>query len=116
MANFWLLNRHGSDGPSLLVETDGSMKILDVLRFGPAVTELEDQQKLWDEVAGRLAPTMRPFVPAAKLPEDGVAPHVDLRRNGSGNGTRRNGASTHGQHGAGRSAGGAKRTGGRGRG
>jgi hypothetical protein len=114
MGKYWLLDRHGADGPSALVETDGSMRVVDVLRFGPDVTELEDQQKLLDDVMGRVAPTMKPLVPLAKLAEEGVDLHADLQH--AGGGSNRTGRRKGGRQAAanGRAAGGPKR--GRGRG
>lgn len=117
MGKYWLLDRHGADGPSALVETDGSMRVVDVVRFGPALTELEDQQKLLDEVIGKVAPTLKPMVPASKVTEEGLAPHAELQQAGGGGGNRsgrRSGGSQASS--SGRAAGGAKRTGGRGRG
>jgi len=75
------MNRHGSDGPTALVEVDGRMKIVDIVEFGPDVTELEDQQNVWNDVIGRVGPTMKPFVDAGSVTEPGVAPHADLSRN-----------------------------------
>jgi hypothetical protein len=116
MGKYWLLNRHGEDGPSVLVETDGSMRVVDVLRFGPTVDELEAQQQILDEVMGRVAPTLKPMVPATKVAEPGIALHGELQfAGGAGNRNgRRSGGSQAGAKG--RMAGGAKRTGGRGRG
>jgi len=117
MGTYWLLDRHGAKGPSILVETDGSMKVIDVLGFGPKVTELEDQQKIWDEVVDKIAPTLKPFVAEADLDEEGVEVHDDLEHgessgaNGRGRGKRKRGGS-----GGGRTSSGPKRTGGRGRG
>ena len=117
MGEFWLLDRHGADGPSALVETDGSMKIVDVVKFGPAVTKLEDQQKIWDDVIGKVAPTMKPLVAASKLNEAGAEVHEDLDTGDSPGGSRRNrkGSSDESSGGRGTSSG-PKRTGGRGRG
>ncbi|MDH3303488.1 MAG: hypothetical protein OES24_23535 [Acidimicrobiia bacterium] len=84
MGRYWLLDRHGGDGPTALVETDGGLHIIDVLRFGPSVTELDDQQRIWDEVIGRVAPTMKPLVDASSLDEEGVAPHPELRHGDEG--------------------------------
>ena len=42
MGMYWLLDRHGGKGPSILVEADGAMRVIDVVRFGPKVTKLED--------------------------------------------------------------------------
>ncbi len=116
MGKYWLMNRHGADGPTALIETDGSMRIVDVLRFGPDVADLEAQQKVWDEVIGRVAPTMKPLVALSKVSEDGIEPHPDLQHgDGGSSNTRGHDESRHGA-GAGRGASGAKRTGGRGRG
>jgi hypothetical protein len=117
MGEYWLLDRHGADGPTALVETDGSMHIVNVLRFGPSLTGLEEQQKIWDEVIGAVAPTLKPIVTASKLDEEGVELHADLKTDDAGGSLKR----TRGNGGrdgakAGRGAGGAKRTGGRGRG
>lgn len=80
MRRFWLLDQHGSDGPTAMVETDGRLQIVDVLRFGPSITELDDQQEVWDKVIGRVAPTMKPLVNASSIDEEGIAPNPDLRR------------------------------------
>ena len=114
---YWLLDRHGAKGPSILVEADGAMRVIDVVRFGPKVTKLEDQQKLWDDVTGGVVPTMKPFVGEAELDEEGAEVHADLEHGGSG-GTkgRGRGKAARKRSGGGRSAGGTKRTGGRGRG
>ena len=50
MRKYWLLNQHGADGPTALVETDGSMHIARILRFGPDITELDDQQAIQERV------------------------------------------------------------------
>ena len=84
MGKYWLLDQHGGTGPTALVETDSRLHIIDVLRFGPAVTDLEDQQQIWDGVIGRVAPTMKPLVDASSLDEEGVPPHPELRRGGDG--------------------------------
>lgn len=80
LRTYWLLNRHGSDGPTALVEIDGRMKIVDIIKFGPDLTELEAQQKVWDEVIGMIGPTLKPFVKSSTVKENGVAPHADLQR------------------------------------
>ncbi len=117
MGKYWLLDRHGADGPSVLVETDGSMRVVDVIRFGPAVTELEAQQQILDDVIGRVAPTLKPMVPSAEVNEQGIALHADLKHAGGGGSNRKERRSGGPQAGAsGRAAGGSKRTGGRGRG
>lgn len=116
MGRFWLMDRHGGEGPTALVETDGSMRIVDVIRFGPKITELEAQQKVFDEVIGRVAPTMKPFVPASSVKEEGVAPHADLQAGESAGANRSSRRSGKSGAGTGRTGGGAKRTGGRGRG
>ena len=84
MRKYWILDQHGDDGPSALVETDGRLRIIDVLRFGPSIVDLEHQQQIWDKVIGRVAPTMKPLVDASSLKEEGVAPHPKLRRDGHG--------------------------------
>lgn len=84
MRTYWLMDQHGGDGPTALVETDGRLQIVDVLRFGPSITKLKDQQKIWDQVIGRVAPTMKPLVGASTVDEEGVAPHSKLRRGDSG--------------------------------
>ncbi|MFV1991985.1 MAG: hypothetical protein ACC652_14735 [Acidimicrobiales bacterium] len=84
MSKYWLMDQHGADGPTALVETDGSMHIIDVLRFGPGVTEVDDQQTVWDHVIGRFAPSMKPFVDAKSLDEEGVEPQAKLLRGGAG--------------------------------
>lgn len=116
MGKYWLLDRHGAEGPSVLVEADGAMRVVEVLRFGPEVSKLEDQQRIRDDVIGRLAPTLRPFVAAAKVAEKGIAVHDDLQHRDVGGPSRRGGTDGGRGVGAGRGASGAKRTGGRGRG
>ena len=85
MPNFWLVDQHGSEGPTALVETNGSLKIVKIARFGPGITELDDQQAILDKVLGRVAPTLKPFVPAGQLDEEGVPPHDDLDLDQTGN-------------------------------
>lgn len=118
MSKFWLLDQHGGDGPTALVETDGRLQITEVVRFGPSVTELDDQQEVWDRVVGRVAPTMKPVVGGSSIDEEGVAPHPELERDGRGDGRSANRANrrTGGQRqgAAGRVGGGPSRRGGRG--
>jgi hypothetical protein len=109
MRRYWLLDQHGGDGPTALVETDGGLHIVDVLRFGPSITELDDQQAVWDQVIGRVAPTMKPLVDATSVDEKGVAPHPKLRRGryGAGGATSRAGRVDGGRDpGVGRAGGG----------
>ena len=80
MRRFWLMDPDDHDRPMALVETDGSLHIVDVVRFGPTNIELDDQQVVWDLVIGRVAPTMTPALDASAIDEEGVAPHPDLRR------------------------------------
>lgn len=80
MRRFWLMDPDDHDRPMALVETDGSLHIVDVIRFGPSHIELDDQQRVWDHVIGRVAPTMTPALDASEIDEEGVAPHPDLRR------------------------------------
>ncbi len=117
MRKYWLLDQHDSDGPTALVYTDGSMHIVDVLRFGPGITELGDQQVVWDSIIGKLAPTMKPLVDASSIEVEGVEPHEDLLRgaNGGSPQTSRADRRAAGQRGpSGREAGGPSRKGGRG--
>lgn len=86
MSRFWLFDQHGDDGPTALVDTDGRLQIVDVLRFGPSITELDDQQEIWDSVIGRVAPTMKPVVKAGSIAEEGIAPHPDLQRSNQADG------------------------------
>ncbi len=117
MGKYWLLDRHGADGPSVLVETDGSMRVRKILRFGPGITELEDQQTIVDDVMGRAAPTMKPMLASNKVAEKGIELHADLQHDGDRgtNAVNRHGDASQSEAGA-RVAGGSKRTGGRGRG
>jgi len=78
MRSYWLMNQHGDDGPTALVETDGRMRISNVLRFGPSITELDDQQAIWDRVIGKVGPSLKPFVAASTIDEKGIEPHPDL--------------------------------------
>ncbi|MDH3754112.1 MAG: hypothetical protein OEU32_09605 [Acidimicrobiia bacterium] len=87
MRKYWLLDQHGGDGPTALVETDGALHIIDILRFGPGITALEQQQELWDRLIGRVAPTMKPLVDAGSLEVESEPPNPDLRR-GEGSGAR----------------------------
>lgn len=80
MRRFWIMDPEDHDRPMALVETDGSLHIVDVIRFGPSNIELDDQQVIWDLVIGRVAPTMTPVLDASAIDEEGVAPHPDLRR------------------------------------
>ena len=80
MRKFWLMDPDDHDRPIALVETDGSLHIVEVLRFGPSHVELDDQQEVWDRVIGRVAPTLKPALNASAIDEEGVAPHPDLRR------------------------------------
>lgn len=117
MRRYWLLDQHGGDGPTALVETDGGLHIVDVLRFGPSITELADQQGVWDQVIGRVAPTMKPLVDASSLDEEGVAPHPKLRRGSHGGAGATNRAGRSGGRrdpGVGRGGGGPIRKGSRG--
>ncbi len=106
MGMYWLLDRSGHKGATALVETDGSMHIIDVHGFGAGITELEEQQAIWDEVAGHLAPTLKPFVDASTIDEESVAPHPELQHDGGhGNQTGRRSTATR-QMGGGRTLGG----------
>lgn len=80
MRKFWLMDQHGGEGPTALVETDGRLNVVKVIRFGPSITELEDQQKIFDQVIGRVAPTMKPCIKASSVDEEGIAPHPDLQQ------------------------------------
>lgn len=80
MRRFWLMDPEDHDRPMALVVTDGSLHIVDVQRFGSSITELDDQQTVWDLVMGRVAPSITRAVDPSKLDEQGVAPHPDLRR------------------------------------
>ena len=87
MRKFWLMDQHGKDGPTALVETDGGLNVTNIVRFGPAITELDDQQRIWDQVIGRVAPTLKPCVKASTVGEEGIEPHAELRRDsGAGSG------------------------------
>lgn len=80
MRKFWLMDQHGADGPTALIETDGGLNVVDIVRFGPTITALDDQQRVWDQVIGRVAPTLKPCVNATSIDEEGVAPLPELRR------------------------------------
>lgn len=101
MRKFWLLDQHGSDGPTALVSTDGGLRVVDIVRFGPSVTELVAQQKVWDDVIGKVAPTLKPFKKDSEVDEEGIAPLDELDRgdaspSGSNRGARRGGTRTKG--------------------
>lgn len=78
MRKYWLLDQHGADGPTALVETNGSMHIVSILRFGPGITELEAQQEIADRVVGKMAPTLKPLVDGNSITVESVMPHEDL--------------------------------------
>ena len=110
MRKYWLLNQHDAEGPTALVETDGRMQIVSVLRFGPGITDLEDQQKIWDHVHGRVAPTLKPCVAASSIDEEGVEPHEDLWTGGNGSrAARRGGPADPGRQAGGQRSGGEPR-------
>lgn len=118
MSKFWLMDQHDGDGPTALVETDGALHVVDVLRFGPTITELDSQQAVWDKVIGKVAPTLKPCVDASSVDEEGVAPDPELRRGEQGpagpvnRAGRRTASRSKGP--AGRVGGGPSRRGGRG--
>jgi hypothetical protein len=115
---YWLLDQHGEDGPTALVETDGSMHIVRILRFGPGITELVDQQAIHDRIIGKVAPTMKPLVDGSSIEVAGVEPHADLRGDSKSASTKTNRADRRsaGRAGraGGRAGGGPSRNGGRG--
>lgn len=118
MRKYWLLDQHGEDGPTALVETDGKMHIVRILRFGPGITELADQQAIQDRVVGKVAPTLKPLVDGTSIDVESVEPHEELQQSstsgpGKANRADRRGESRGGRSG-GRSAGGPSRSGGRG--
>lgn len=84
MRTYWLMDRNGHDGPTALIETDGSMHIVRVTKFGPGITELDDQQEILDDVVGQLAPVMKPLVVATSIEVEGVEPHPELAQGESG--------------------------------
>ena len=84
MGMYWLLDRLGHDGATALVETDGSMRVIDVHRFGPGITDLDEQRAILDDVMGRIAPTLKPMVDATSLDEEGVEPDPDLQHGDHG--------------------------------
>lgn len=77
---YWLLDRLGHEGATALVETDGSMHVINVHRFGPGIVDLDEQQAIWDDVIARIAPTLKPFVDAATIDDEGVEPNPELQR------------------------------------
>ena len=116
MARYWLSDQHGTDGLTALVETDGRMHVVNVARFGPGITDLEDQQEVWDNVIGKVAPTLKPLVDASGIAEKGVEPHPDLRTGGGSRAgtSNRAGRGDAGGRGPGRGGGGPSRKGSRG--
>lgn len=108
MGKYWLLDQFDVSGPAALVETDGSLHILGVVRFGPGITKLADQQKIWDAVIGQVAPTLKPCVDASSIDETGVVPHDGLVTENRGGGVSAN----RGRRGDGRQGFGADRQGG----
>jgi hypothetical protein len=115
---YWLLDQHGEDGPTALVETDGSMHIVRILRFGPGITELAAQQEIQDRVIGKVAPTMKPLVDGSSIAVEGVEPHADLRQSSKSGSTKTNRAdrrsAARGGSPGGRTGGGPRRAGGSG--
>lgn len=99
MGMYWLMDQHGHDGATALVETDGGMHIINVHRFGAGIADLDDQQRIWDATIGKLAPTLKPFVDASSVDEEGVEPHIDLQRGEPSGG--RTGRQSAGQQGVG---------------
>lgn len=118
MRKFWLLDQHGADGPTALVETDGKMHIVRILRFGPGITELEDQQEIQDRVLGKMAPTLKPLVDGSSLDVESVEPHADLPQGSKGAAGKANRAGRRseakGARSGGRAGDGPSRSGGRG--
>lgn len=119
MRKYWLLDQHGDEGPTALVETDGRMHIVRILRFGPGITELADQQAIQDRVIGKVAPTMKPLVDGPAIEVAGsVEPHADLRQSSKSGSTKTNRAdrrgAARGGGAGGRTQGGPSRSGGRG--
>ena len=118
MRKYWLLDQHGEDGPTALVETDGRMRIVSVLRFGPGITELEDQQAIQDRVLGKVAPTLKPLVDGSSIDVESVEPHADIEGTSKSKAAKGNRAdrrkAAQGGDGGGRVAGGPSRAGGRG--
>ena len=118
MRKYWLLDQHGEDGPTALVETDGRMRIVSVLRFGPGITELEDQQAIHDRVLGKVAPTLKPLVDGSSIDVESVELHADLEGTSKGGSKKANRAerrkAEQGGGSGGRLASGPSRSGGRG--
>lgn len=85
MRRYWLMDQHGGEGPTAMVQTDGSMRIVDVVRFGPGITTLEQQQEIWDRVIGQVAPTLKPLVDARSVEDKGIEPDEKLQRTEGGN-------------------------------
>ena len=83
MRTYWVLDKNNNDAPLALVEGNGRLQVVDIIRFGPALVELDAQQQVWDSLIGRLLPTLKPFVASDKINEAGVEPHPKLWR-GSG--------------------------------
>jgi hypothetical protein len=86
MRTYWVLDKNNNDAPLALVEGNGRLQVVDIIRFGPALVELDAQQQVWDSLIGRLLPTLKPFVASYKINEAGVEPaaaarsHLDLIR------------------------------------
>ncbi len=80
MRKFWILDQHDGDGPTALVQTDGRMRIVDVLQFGPGISSIDQQQELWDRLIGGLAPTMKPLVDAGSIRVEGEPVSSELKR------------------------------------
>ena len=79
------------------------------------VTDLDDQQRVWDQVMGKVAPTLKPFVDATSVEEEGVAPHSKLQRGGhDGLGRSKRGRGKGSGAGGGRTSSGPSRKGSRG--
>lgn len=117
MRKYWLLDQHGADGPTALVESDGRMRVVRILQFGPGITDLEAQVAIRDQVMGKIAPSLKPLVDAGAIEVQGVEPHIDLDAGGGSSranrGARRKSGSS-GRSGGGRTGSGPSRKGGRG--
>lgn len=112
MRKFWLLDQHGEDGPTALVETDGRMRVVQILGFGPGITELADQQAIQDKVMGKVAPTLKPLVDGSSLDVESVEPHADLTGSPKGGAKKANRADRRGASKGGRASGGGRAAGG----
>ncbi|KAG1649141.1 hypothetical protein GQR58_029271 [Nymphon striatum] len=110
------MDQHEATGPTALVETNGSMRVVRVLQFGAGITELAEATG--ESTTGSWASSRPPLVKGGSITVEGVAPHADLvldAKAGSGKSNRADRRKSAKNNSAGgRVSGGPSRAGGRG--